>query len=373
MRRFLFILTAIIIVSTIVITGCAGSSPTISSTPSNTTSKSTSNPTTATSPATSVSTSQSVKPIELSMAGFMPLTDVNMTYANEWASEIEKKSQGRVKINRFWAQTLTKAEDTYSAVRTGVVDIGLSAQSYQSSDQFRLSVGIGLPFGFKSNEACGRCFRDLYDKIPAFKNEYKEVKNLFIWVPGLFQIHTIKKEVLVPDDMKGLQIRSPGGVVTNIIQAWGGTAVSMPMSEAYISLQKGIVDGILAPYQVAKDNKIGELTKYANEGNYCTNPFLFIMNKSKYQSLPQDIQKIIDDTSYEWWITAGKHNDELDPGYKQWCVSQGIKIYVPQGDQEALWKQKNKSIIDNWAKGLAANGLPDAVTFVDEAYKIAQQ
>ncbi len=319
--------------------------------------------------------SQRSKPIELSLAGFMPLSDVNMVYADKWASQVEAKCNGRVKINRFWAQTLCKAQDTYNAVRTGVVDIGLSAQSYQDQaiDQFRLSVGMGLPFGFKSNEAIGRCFRDLYDKIPAFRDEYKAVKNLFIWVPGLFQIHTIKKEVRLPDDMKGLQIRSPGGVVTEVIKAWGGTPVSMPMSEAYMALQKGIVGGIVAPYQVIKDIKMGELIKYTNEGNYCTNPFLFIMNKSKYQSLPQDIQKIIDETSYEWWVTAGKLNDELDPSRKKWLVEQGAKIYTPQGHEAEQWKQKNKSIIDAWAKNLEAKGVPSAVTFAEEAFKTAHQ
>ena len=305
------------------------------------------------------------------MAGFMPLTDLNMVVADNWAKEVERRSEGRIKITRHWAQSLVKAADTYQAVKTGLVDIGLSAQSYEPTGQFPLSMAIGLPWGFTSCKAVNESFKELYNTIPAFSQEYAEVKNLFIYIPGLFQIHTVSREILLPGDLKGLQIRGPGGVVTDVLKAWGATPVSMPMSEAYMSLQKGIVDGIVAPYVTMMDQKLGELTKYTLEGYYCTNPFMFVMNKEKFAALPADLQNVIDEVSDEWWTVAGETIDEADPLAKPWLVEQGVAIHEPSDQEMQAWRETNEAVVMAWAREAEAKGTADAVVFAEQALEAA--
>ncbi|GAH76189.1 unnamed protein product, partial [marine sediment metagenome] len=180
------------------------------------------------------------------------------------------------------------------------------------------------------------------------------------------------KPVYKLEDIKGLQLRSPGGVVTRVVKSWGGTPVSMPMSEAYIALEKGIVDGTLFPYDVMRLAKLGELTKYTTEGNFCTNPLFLVMNLHTYQSLPPDIKKIIDDTSYEWWVNAGKLNDRLEVVARKWMLDRGNEIIKLSPEELKIWKQADTSVINKWASDLEAKGLPGR-KFVDMALQCAKE
>ena len=173
------------------------------------------------------------------------------------------------------------------------------------------------------------------------------------------------------EDVKGLQIRSPGGVVTPIIESWGGTPVSMPMSDAYIALEKGIVDAIASPYEVMELIKLGELATFHTEGNFCTNPLGLAMNIDTYKSLPSDIQKIIDETGYEWWVNAGKYNDTVNAEAKRWCLERGNEVITLSPEELETWKQATASVIDKWVTDLEAEGKP-ARRFVDEAYNCAK-
>ncbi len=312
-------------------------------------------PTPSPTPAPAPTPQPSAKTYELVFSSFLTAenpVDIMKLYM----SEVEKRSQGRIKFQQHWSGTLIKAPDHYDGIRTGVADIGMPVMSY-TPGVFPLSDGMSLPFDVKNNEQFQKIIRDVYFNMPEVQKEFSEVHSLYHFIPGLFQLHTTGKQVRKMADSKGLQVRSPGGAVSMLVKAWGATPVSMPMSESYVALQKGIVDAITCPYEAMMTGKLGELATYHVEGNFCGNSLFMCMNKDSYASLPDDLKKIIDDTAYEWWVVAGQMNDQIDSVAKKWCLDRGNKAYVIPESERAEWDNASASVRQQWIKEMEDKGL----------------
>ena len=116
-----------------------------------------------------------------------------------------------------------------------------------------------------------------------------------------------KVPVRTLDDIKGLDLRASGGAAA-ILKAWGANAVGMPMSATPEALQKGVVKGLYSSLEVMKDFKYAEECKYITMTNTVIYPFAVVMNMDSWNSLPDDVKKILDDLGEEQaqW-TGGVH------------------------------------------------------------------
>jgi TRAP-type C4-dicarboxylate transport system substrate-binding protein len=122
--------------------------------------------------------------------------------------------------------------------------------------------------------------------------------------PGV--VHT-KKRVNKLEDLKGMKLRSTG-TVAKIVSALGAVPVAMPQTETYEALSKGIVDGLMSPVEVLQGWKFGEVVGNTtlDLGTAYGLGFFIVMNKEKWNSLPPDIQKIIEKINEEWIVKAEK-------------------------------------------------------------------
>ena len=89
------------------------------------------------------------KPIELSYSIFFPAPHKNTVLAGEWIKEIEKRTNGRIKITLFPGGTLTPAPTCYDGVVKGISDIGMSVLGY-TKGKFPLTEVIDLPLGYQT-------------------------------------------------------------------------------------------------------------------------------------------------------------------------------------------------------------------------------
>jgi TRAP-type transport system periplasmic protein len=184
--------------------------------------------------------------------------------------------------------------------------------------------------------------------------------------PGLF--HT-KKVISSIDDIKGLRIKANAENAA-IVTAVGGAPVSLPITETYDGLQKGLIDGVLLPIEPIKGWKFFEMIKTTVE-NYAmayTAPIFVVMNKGKWNSLPKDVQDIITQVNQEWIVKQGNLWTELDAESKEFCVQKGIKMAKASPEQEAETAEKMKPILAEYVKSMKAKGLPG-----DEALQFSQE
>lgn len=308
------------------------------------------------------------KPVELTYSIFFPAPHRNTVLAEEWAKEIGKRTQGRVKITVFPGGTLTPADKCYDGVVKGISDIGMSVLGY-TRGKFPLTEVIDLPLGYKSGISATRLINQYYEKFRP--KEFEEVKVLYFHAHGPGILHT-KKPVTKLEEMKGLRIRSTG-LSAKVVTALGGTPAAMPMGETYDALKRGMADGSMAPIESLEGWKWGEVVKSTTEtfGAAYSTGFFVVMNKEKWNALPSEIQNVIAQVNREWIEKTGKVWDEIDKSGKAFTRKLGNQIISLDPAENKKWEDAVKPILRDYVEAMKAKGLPgeEALAFCQETVK----
>jgi len=295
------------------------------------------------------------KPVKLTYSIFFPAAHGQAQAGIAWAKEIEKKTGGRVKIDVFPGGTLTAAPDCYDGVLNGISDIGMSCFAY-TRGRFPIMEALDLPMGYPSGKAATRIANAFCAamKPPALD----EVKVLYLHAHGPGLLHT-KKPVNKIEDLKGMKIRSTG-FSAKVVEALGGTPIAMPQGETYEALQKGVVEGTFAPIETLKGWRQAEVIKYTIDCvdiGYTTTMFV-VMNKKKWDALPEDIKKIFDEVSARWIDVHGETWDRLDKEGKEYALSLKDEITTLAPEENRRWVGAVAPVIDAFRKGANEKGLP---------------
>jgi TRAP-type C4-dicarboxylate transport system substrate-binding protein len=295
------------------------------------------------------------KPVELSYSIFFPAPHKNTVLATEWAKEVEKRTNGMVKITVFPGGTLTPADKCYDGVVKGISDIGMSVLGY-TRGKFPLTEVIDLPLGYKRGLAATRLINRYYQQFSP--KELDEVKVLYLHAHGPGILHT-KKPVRKLEELKGLRIRSTG-LSAKVASALGATPVAMPMGETYDALQRGMVDGSLAPIESLEGWKWGEVVKYTTEsfGSAYSTGFFVVMNKEKWNALSPEIQKVIEKVDMEWIEKTGMLWDEIDKSGKAFTLKLGNQIITLPQEEDQRWAKAVRPILDEYVNNMKGKGLP---------------
>ncbi len=310
-------------------------------------------------------------PVELKYSIFFPAPAPQTGVATEWGKEIEKRTNGKVKVTMFPGGTLTPAPQCYDGVVKGISDIGMSVFAY-TRGKFPLTEVADLPLGIKSGLVATKLLNAYYKKFKPKEMDEVEVMYLHGHGPGL--LHT-KTAVNKLEDLKGMKIRSTG-LAAKIVGALGGTPVAMGMGETYDSLSRGVVEGSLAPFEALKTWKWGEVVKSSTEdfGASYSTAFFVVMNKDKWNALPADVKKTIQEINEEWMVKQGANWDEIDKGGKEYTQSLGNKIVSLSKEEDARWAKAVQPLLDEYVKNMKDKGLPgeEVLKFYQEEMKKMQ-
>lgn len=305
------------------------------------------------------------KEVVLSYSIFFPPTHGHTLLATEWAKEIEKRTDGAVKINMFPGGTLTPADQCYDGVAKGISDIGMSVVSYVKG-RFPLSEVIDMPLGYKSGLQVTRLCNAYYDKFKP--KEFDDVKILYLHGHGPGIVHS-KKPVEKLEDLKGMKIRCTGNSA-KVVAALGAAPVAMPMNETYDALQKGVVEGVVAPIETLKFWKVGEVISSTTENYGSSYSLLFFVaiNKKKWDALPKETQEIIEKVSREWIDKTGQAWDDFDRQGREFTLQRGNKIIPLSKEEDERWTKLVQPVLGEYVTNAKAKGLPG-----DEALQFCQE
>jgi TRAP-type C4-dicarboxylate transport system substrate-binding protein len=299
-----------------------------------------------------------MKPIELSYSTMFPAHHVQGKLTNEWAEEIKKRTNGRVKITIYWSSMLTTPTKSYDGVVQGISDIACSAPSY-TKGRFPLTEVVELNLGFNSisrPSVVAKMINEYYNKFNP--KEFDDVKMMFFFSPGAQLLHT-KKPVRTLEDFKGMKIRS-NSILASTIKSLGGVPVVTPMGEAYEAIKRGVAEGGWFPVEALQNWKLGELMKYTTECFSAANAssIFVVMNKDKWNALPPDIQKIIEGVNGEWIEKTGNAWENIDKTARDYLTNAGHK-FVPLSDEEIeKWRKGVRPLLDDYVNSMKAKGLP---------------
>ncbi|MFO7568506.1 MAG: TRAP transporter substrate-binding protein [Smithellaceae bacterium] len=305
---------------------------------------------------------------KLTYSIFFPATHAQAKVGEAWAKEIEKRTDGKVKINIFAGGSLTPADQCYDGVVKGISDIGMSLFAY-TRGRFPLMEALDLPMGYPNGMIATLAANDFIKIMKP--NELDDVKVLYLHAHGPGLLHT-QKPVHQMADIKGMKIRSTG-LSAKIVENLGGVSVAMPQGGTYEALQKGVVQGTLAPMETLKGWKQAQVVKHTTDCSdigYTTAMFV-VMNKNKWNALPDDVKKVFDDVSSEWIAVAGKAWDDADVEGHEYAAELGNTTIKLTAKEAAAWKKAVQPVVDNYIKEMESKGLPGkkAVQEVEKAIK----
>ncbi|HOP47791.1 MAG TPA: TRAP transporter substrate-binding protein [Desulfobacteraceae bacterium] len=293
---------------------------------------------------------------ELTYSCFFPPTHIQSKLAEAWCKEVEKRTNGEVKITYYPGQTLTKSNQCYDGTVQGISDIGFSVLQY-TRGRFPMMDFINLPMGFPNGRVATAIINEVLEKFqPA---ELTDTRVMYLHSHGPGTIHVKDKAVHTMEDLKGIKIRSHGPTA-EMIKALGGTPVAFPMPELYQALQKGVVNGGIYPMEANKGWRLGEVTDYAiscNSVGYGLG-FFVVMNKGKWDKLPDGVKKVIDEINSEWILKHGAAWDDSDFEGIQFMLSKGNTIIGIAPDEAKKWKNAVKVVIDQYEKETKEKGVP---------------
>jgi TRAP-type C4-dicarboxylate transport system substrate-binding protein len=319
------------------------------------------------------------KPVTLTFANQNPDTSWSGIHAiGPWAKQVEEATNGQVKIQIYYSQTLTKGKDTWEATKNGITDIGWCFHGYWSG-LTPLADVISLPaLPFKTAEKGSEVLWKLYEKHPAIQKEFADNKILLLYTSHPYILITTKKPVKTLEDIQGMKIRMSGGPPTDMMKALGGTPLLIPMPDNYISLQKGVIDGMGAPWEAIHGFRLYEVVNHYTMAPFPAVYFSIAMNKRKWDSLGKDIQDAIMSVSgLKGSMFWGRNFfDTAKEGVMEKAKEAGktIEVYdLPDEERQRWLEVGGKPIWNQWVERMKSQGHPEAQEILDSALEMLEK
>jgi TRAP-type C4-dicarboxylate transport system substrate-binding protein len=206
-----------------------------------------------------------------------------------FAKEVFEKTDGRVEIVIHAGNALAAPGDTYDAVVSGVAGMGFVLPAY-TPGRFPMTQILEYPFMFTSSLQGNLTAKEM---IPMLR-EHEYTDTHLIWAGGTDLGHILlKPEIDSLDDLAGLKLRSPGPIYNDVIKKLGGVEVSLPVSDLYDAMDRGIVDGSFMTPSALISFRLMEVTNQIVDLNLYMTPLIWFANQDLWNKISAEDQATI--------------------------------------------------------------------------------
>ena len=229
---------------------------------------------------------------------------------DKWAELVKKRSNGEIILQNFHSSQLGSSMQQIENVIEGSQDYYLGIMGWYGRYHSDLKA-VGIPYVFRN--------RDHYNKYLAsslFQDPIKKIEQdrgiIFVnkgwtWTRGSDRILLTRRPIFNPDDLKGLKMRMYQS--DSAIASWrqlGANPIVVAFAEAYLAMKNRTVDGITEVIDTAWDHRHTEVLKYITMTYEFYQSPCIIFNKSKWESLSPQNQKLLIEASNEagTWYTS---------------------------------------------------------------------
>ena len=287
-----------------------------------------------------------------------------------WEEMVTKESNGEFTFRNFLNGVLHPANQGFRAVASGVCDLTTGYPSY-SAKSFNLSKVNDLPFLFPNTYVGPLVMETLYPKY--FKKEYEKMGvYLGAWV-NVSQYHLIsKKPVRCMADLKGMKIRSVGGLCSDFLEALGAVPVMMQSAESYTGLQSGVIDGVLYADGSAAAYKLYEIAKYSTRLGIMNMGVPYCMNKAFFKGLTPEQQKFFYLKMRQASQIASQSYDIDDKIAAKTMKENGVEFIEISPEEKAKMRKAVQPVYDQFIADCEAEGYPAKAMF-EELTKLTEQ
>lgn len=269
------------------------------------------------------------------------------TSAERFKKLVEERSEGRMEVQIYPSMQLGTSREMIEGLQLGSIQmVNLPTAGFTGFDnRFTL---VDMPYLFPDEDTLWEVLdneigRELLDGL-----ESQGFKGLSFYAEG-FKAMTNNRLIRRPEDLKGLRIRTMNSpVIMDQYKAWGANPVPIDFGEVYNSLQQGVVEGQENPLLSIHDMKFYEVQDYMIMSEHAYLSYVNVMNKAWFDSLPEDLKKIVWDTGLE---VAQEHKalmKKMNETYFKDIQSSGIKIIELTPEEKEAFRQASLPVYDEY-------------------------
>ena len=323
-----------------------------------------------------MSTAVAAQDVTLRLHQFLPPpAPVPAMILKPWAQGLEEASGGRIKIEHFDAMSLGgRPPELMDQARDGVVDMAMTVVGY-TPGRFPRTEVFELPFMMTNPVATAAAYWEMVE-TDWQDNEYKDVKVLGAWVHGPGLIHT-QDGVTSLEDLEGLTLRGPTRIINDLLGELGAEPVGMPLPAIPEALSKGVVKGTVIPWEVTTAIRLSELvgnhTEFAGEEALYTAAIVLVMNKAKYEALPDDLKAILDaEAGAKLSTFATQVMWDMDAPARKIAEDAGNTIVTLDEAEVARWKAAAEPVVERWISDMDGKGI-DGAALIEKARALIEK
>lgn len=281
---------------------------------------------------------------ELKFANFMAPTHPYVAGAfDPFAAQIADTTGGAVTVRVYNGGELGAGPvDQYARVVDDVAEFAFGLPGYTAAN-FPLTLLTELPGAIA--EADGTA--TIWKNIDLFQPEFERVKLVGLWSNAQNVLYTRDKAVRSPADVAGMKIRVPSRNAGLVVEAWGGSPVSMPVSEIYNALQTGVIDGAMIDGTATMAFKLGEVANFLTVGMDTTiSPFFIIMNRDAFDALPADQQAAVLKVGQDISVVGNQVQlAEAAKGIAKFGETEGKELITLTADEAAAFNALSAPVV----------------------------
>ena len=276
----------------------------------------------------------------------------------EWIARIHEQTDGRVQITAFWGGSLINSREGIDELNAGVADMAYIAPIYASSGYDLNRLTPQFFYGYEDAQEVLRVYLELWNEYPQFAEELGGAQVLGYNVGTPMHLMLRDKPFNQVSDLQGLRIRSAVDYI-GALTAAGAEGVTMPMTDTYPSLQRGVLDGVIAPYEALRSLSFAEVINYYSELPHSRGAYPSrAINAQAWAALPEDIQQVFLDNIE--WLTQATYDyaQEAEDAGRAYGEEQGVTFNTVDPEVVAEYSSAFEPSARETAAQLDSAGLP---------------
>jgi tripartite ATP-independent transporter DctP family solute receptor len=283
--------------------------------------------------------------------------------ANEFARRANDKLAGKAKVVVFGSSQLGGDAELMQKLRLGTVEFAIPSTVMSSAvDAFGM---FEMPYLVKNREHMKKIEAEVVWPALAPMAEAKGYTLLAVWENGFRHITTNGKPIVRPADLGGMKLRVPQGKWrVKMFQAYGANPSPMALSEVFVALQTGVMDGQENPLTQIFSSKFQEVQKHLSMTGHVYTPAYLATGARKFASLPADVQAALKAAARETQAYVYEQAAKLDNDLVDKIKAAGVK--VNEADKDAFIAA-SKGVYEDFAKE-----VPDGGKLVDKAIELGK-
>jgi TRAP-type C4-dicarboxylate transport system substrate-binding protein len=287
------------------------------------------------------------KPVALKPSSWVPAQHPLNPALAAWGADITKASGGTITTQLYPSEQLGKAFDHYDMAKDGIADVAYVNPGYQPG-RFPVMAGAGLPFIFANAKGGSAAIDAWYRQYAA--REMKDVKFCFAFVHDPGALHS-RNPITLPGDLKGVKVRPATSTIGQMVTLLGGTNVQSSAPGARDMIERGVADALTFPWGSVILFGIDKVVKYHLDVPLYVTPFVWVMNKDKYEAMSPAQKKAVDEHCTTEWAekVASPWADFEAAGRGKIAAEAGHTLTKLNDQQLGEWRKAVAPVTDTWA------------------------